>query len=67
MIYPKYIKMLELLKYIGGYFEQFLCTLASWVDDPNGENFKKHLARIPDYLWVAEDGLVVQVSITICN
>ncbi|KAB2604503.1 beta-amyrin synthase-like [Pyrus ussuriensis x Pyrus communis] len=27
---------------------------------PNGDYFKKHLARIPDYLWVAEDGMKMQ-------
>ncbi|KAI3960610.1 hypothetical protein MKX01_003784 [Papaver californicum] len=31
--------------------------LASWVEDPNSDEFKKHLARVPDYLWLAEDGL----------
>lgn len=35
--------------------------LACWVEDPNGDYFKKHLARIPDYLWVAEDGMKMQV------
>lgn len=36
--------------------------LACWVEDPNGDYFKKHLARIPDYIWVAEDGMKMQVS-----
>lgn len=36
--------------------------LACWVEDPNGDCFKKHLARIPDYLWVAEDGMKMQVG-----
>lgn len=36
--------------------------LACWAEDPNGDYFKKHLARIPDYLWVAEDGMKMQVS-----
>ena len=36
--------------------------LACWVEDPNGDSFKKHLARIPDYLWVAEDGMKMQVG-----
>ncbi|GKV26796.1 hypothetical protein SLEP1_g36031 [Rubroshorea leprosula] len=35
--------------------EKVLCMLACWVEDPNGDYFKKHLARIPDYIWVAED------------
>ncbi|KAG5569823.1 hypothetical protein H5410_059589 [Solanum commersonii] len=37
-----------------------LCMLACWVEDPNGHYFKKHLARVPDYLWVAEDGMKMQ-------
>ncbi|KAI9185276.1 hypothetical protein LWI28_005805 [Acer negundo] len=43
-----------------GCVEKVLCMLACWVDDPNGDYFKKHLARIPDYLWVAEDGMKMQ-------
>ncbi|MFS7923487.1 putative beta-amyrin synthase [Helianthus anomalus] len=39
---------------------QALCMLACWVEDPNGVCFKKHLARVPDYLWVAEDGMKMQ-------
>ncbi|WMV59875.1 hypothetical protein MTR67_053260 [Solanum verrucosum] len=39
-----------------------LCMLACWVEDPNGRYFKKHLARVPDYLWVAEDGMKMQVK-----
>ena len=35
--------------------------LACWVENPNGDYFKKHLARIPDYLWVGEDGIKMQV------
>ncbi|KAK8575854.1 hypothetical protein V6N12_063506 [Hibiscus sabdariffa] len=37
-----------------------LCMLACWVEDPNGIYFKKHLARIPDYIWIAEDGMKMQ-------
>ncbi|KAK9076017.1 hypothetical protein SSX86_004347 [Deinandra increscens subsp. villosa] len=37
-----------------------LCMLACWVEDPNGDCFKKHLARIPDYIWIAEDGMKMQ-------
>ncbi|GLT38206.1 hypothetical protein SLA2020_124700 [Shorea laevis] len=40
-----------------GCVEKVLCMLACWVEDPNGDYFKKHLARIPDYIWVAEDGI----------
>ncbi|KAI5669085.1 hypothetical protein M9H77_18938 [Catharanthus roseus] len=36
--------------------------MACWAEDPNPNSkaFKYHLARIPDYLWIAEDGLKVQ-------
>ena len=39
--------------------------LECWVEDPNGDYFKKHLARIPDYIWVAEDGMKMQVRIQV--
>ncbi|KAF6147089.1 hypothetical protein GIB67_036808 [Kingdonia uniflora] len=32
------------------------------VEDPKSDAFKKHLARVPDYLWMAEDGMRVQSS-----
>lgn len=50
-----------------GCVEKVLCMLACWVEDPNGDYFKKHLARIPDYLWVAEDGMKMQVSTHFVN
>ncbi|KAF2290087.1 hypothetical protein GH714_001951 [Hevea brasiliensis] len=37
-----------------------LCMLACWVEDPNGDAFKKHLARVADYVWVGEDGIKMQ-------
>ncbi|KAF7815973.1 beta-amyrin synthase [Senna tora] len=40
--------------------EKSLCMLACWDEDLNGDAFKKHLARIPDYLWVSEDGMTMQ-------
>ncbi|KAJ8760087.1 hypothetical protein K2173_010943 [Erythroxylum novogranatense] len=43
-----------------GCVEKTLCMLACWVEDPNGDSFKKHLARVPDYLWLEEDGMKVQ-------
>lgn len=43
-----------------GAVEKALCMLACWVEDPSGVCFKKHLARIPDYLWVSEDGMKMQ-------
>ena len=35
--------------------------LACWIEDPNSEAFKLHIPRIHDYLWVAEDGMKMQV------
>ncbi|KAK1408585.1 hypothetical protein QVD17_40485 [Tagetes erecta] len=43
-----------------GAVEKPLCMLACWVEDPNGVYFKKHLARIPSYMWIAEDGMKMQ-------
>lgn len=43
---------------------QPLCMVACWADDPNGEAYKKHVARVKDYLWVGEDGMKMQVSTT---
>ncbi|CAN1814935.1 Beta-amyrin synthase [Linum perenne] len=44
--------------------EKVLSMLACWVEDPNGDSFLKHLARIPDYLWVAEDGMKMQALLS---
>lgn len=35
--------------------------LCCWVEDPNSEAFKLHLPRIHDFLWLAEDGMKMQV------
>ncbi|KAI9156974.1 hypothetical protein LWI28_014949 [Acer negundo] len=40
--------------------EKVLCMLACWVEDPNSDYFKKHLARILDFFWIAEDGMKMQ-------
>ncbi|XP_028062392.1 taraxerol synthase-like [Camellia sinensis] len=51
----------EISRYITiGCVEKVLCMLCCWVEDPNGDYYKKHLARIPDYIWVAEDGIKMQ-------
>ncbi|KAL5718241.1 myb-like DNA-binding protein bas1 [Ranunculus cassubicifolius] len=42
--------------------EKVLCMLTCWVEDPKSNAFKKHLARVEDYLWVAEDGMKMQSS-----
>ncbi|CAH8357721.1 unnamed protein product [Eruca vesicaria subsp. sativa] len=39
---------------------QVLCMLACWIENPDGDHFKKHLSRLSDYIWVAEDGLKMQ-------
>ena len=44
-------------------YMKVLCLIACWVEDPNSEAYKLHLPRIPDYFWLAEDGLKLQVSI----
>ena len=32
------------------------------MEDSDGEAYKRHLARLPDYYWLAEDGLKIQVT-----
>ncbi|CAI9099095.1 OLC1v1035866C1 [Oldenlandia corymbosa var. corymbosa] len=34
-----------------------LNMVCRWVENPNSKAIKSHLARIKDYLWVAEDGM----------
>ena len=36
--------------------------LAFLVENTNGDYFKKHLARIPDYIWIAEDGMTCRLE-----
>ncbi|KAK4493498.1 hypothetical protein RD792_005788 [Penstemon davidsonii] len=43
-----------------GCVEKVLCLIVCWVEDPHSESYKRHLARIPDYFWVAEDGMKLQ-------
>uniref|UniRef100_A0A0E0R9S8 Terpene cyclase/mutase family member n=1 Tax=Oryza rufipogon TaxID=4529 RepID=A0A0E0R9S8_ORYRU len=49
---------------------QYLCLcpvnkalnmVCCWVEDPNSDSFKRHLARIPDFLWLSEDGMKAQI------
>ncbi|WVZ78624.1 hypothetical protein U9M48_026306, partial [Paspalum notatum var. saurae] len=37
-----------------------LNMICCWVENPNSDAFKKHLPRIYDYLWLAEDGMKAQ-------
>lgn len=33
-----------------------------WLEGgPNSEAFKKHVARVEDYIWIAEDGMKIKV------
>ena len=34
--------------------------LCCYIEDPNSLAFRRHKARVPDYLWVAEDGMKMQ-------
>ncbi|XP_059665506.1 beta-amyrin synthase 2-like isoform X2 [Cornus florida] len=43
-----------------GCISKFFHVMACWAEEPNSDTFKFHLARVPDYLWVAEDGMKVQ-------
>ena len=36
--------------------------LVCWDEDPHGDYFRRHLARIKDYVWIAEDGIKMQVG-----
>ncbi|XP_058208036.1 dammarenediol II synthase-like isoform X4 [Rhododendron vialii] len=51
----------ESSRYISiGCVEKSLHMMCCWAEDPNGDEFKYHLARVPDYLWLAEDGMKMQ-------
>ncbi|OIW01585.1 hypothetical protein TanjilG_23896 [Lupinus angustifolius] len=44
-----------------GPVNKVLNMVCCWLEDPNSEAYKCHLSRIKDYLWVAEDGMKMQV------
>ncbi|KAG7945175.1 hypothetical protein I3843_15G139200 [Carya illinoinensis] len=50
---------------LGGVEKVSVMHDGSWVEDPNSEAYKLHLARLPDYYWVAEDGLKFQTWIAV--
>lgn len=51
----------ENTRYIDiGPVNKVLNLLCCWLEDPNSQAYKKHLTRVPDYLWVAEDGMKMQ-------
>lgn len=43
---------------------QVLNMLSCWIENPNSEAFRFHIPRVHDYLWVAEDGMKMQVLIS---
>ncbi|KAI7999662.1 Dammarenediol II synthase [Camellia lanceoleosa] len=43
-----------------GCVEKSLQMMCWWAEDPNCDEFKHHLARVRDYLWLAEDGMKMQ-------
>ncbi|KAJ9565776.1 hypothetical protein OSB04_001742 [Centaurea solstitialis] len=43
-----------------GCVEKCLQMMVWCAENPDGDEFKHHLARIPDYLWIAEDGMKMQ-------
>lgn len=43
-----------------GPVNKVLNMICCWVEDPNSEAYKRHLSRIKDYLWLAEDGMKMQ-------
>ncbi|KAM7524995.1 hypothetical protein LguiA_014897 [Lonicera macranthoides] len=61
-------KSIELMRYGSeesryitmGCVEKSLQMMCWWAENPNGDEFKHHIARVPDYLWLAEDGMKMQ-------
>ena len=51
----------ENTRYIDiGPVNKVLNMLCCWLEDPTSEAFRRHLPRLHDYLWVAEDGMKMQ-------
>ncbi|XVF27320.1 hypothetical protein REPUB_Repub14bG0097000 [Reevesia pubescens] len=47
-----------------GSTQKVLHMMACWAEDPSpaSESLKFHLARVPDFLWLAEDGMKMQLN-----
>ena len=43
-----------------GPVNKVLNMMCCWFENPESEAFKRHLPRLHDYLWVAEDGMKMQ-------
>lgn len=51
----------ENTRYIDiGPVNKVINMLCCWLEDPSSEAFRRHLPRLADYLWVAEDGMKMQ-------
>ena len=46
-----------------GPVSKVLNMVCCWDEDPNSEAFTRHISRIKDYLWLAEDGMKMQVLV----
>ncbi|RLN03681.1 hypothetical protein C2845_PM13G05590 [Panicum miliaceum] len=44
-----------------GAAQKALSMLCCWIENPSSDAFKRHLARVADFLWVGEDGMKVRV------
>ncbi|KAG5564878.1 hypothetical protein RHGRI_000917 [Rhododendron griersonianum] len=52
----------EMCRYLYNHQARMVLNmLCCWVEDPNSEAFKLHIPRLYDYLWLAEDGMKMQV------
>ncbi|GJU13972.1 RNA-directed DNA polymerase, eukaryota, reverse transcriptase zinc-binding domain protein [Tanacetum coccineum] len=40
-------------------FYQSLQMTCWWAENPNGDEFRYHLAKVPDCLWIGEDGMTM--------
>ncbi|GMI93564.1 camelliol C synthase 1 [Hibiscus trionum] len=47
-----------------GSTQKVLNMMACWAEDPNptSNSLQFHLARVPDFLWLAEDGMKMQLN-----
>ncbi|TVU08995.1 hypothetical protein EJB05_42429, partial [Eragrostis curvula] len=53
----------ETTQYIGlCLITKALNMICCWVENPNSDAFKRHLPRIHDYLWIAEDGMKTKIT-----
>ncbi|XP_020157569.1 lupeol synthase-like [Aegilops tauschii subsp. strangulata] len=44
-----------------GAAQKALSMLCCWSENPSSDAFKRHLARVADFLWLGEDGMKVRV------